>query len=377
MNTEEALIYEWLYDSLWKCKRGKMWKASVSRFVIDGMASVAELTNRISSGKYEPRKPHHFTLYYPKLRPCSSIHISDRVVQRSMNDNVLYPAMTKSFIYDNMACQQGKGTTAAMDRLSRQMHRYFINHGVDGWVLQCDVQGYYRSMVHDDARKCFERKIDKDTVDMCMKWLERQHPNPVGFEPGSQMVQILGISLLDPLDHFIKERLRAKIYLRYMDDFVIICNDRAALYSWKEAISTELGKVHMHLHPAKTKIYPLKDGISILGFTFRLTETGKVIRLIDPKNVKHERKKLYRMAQMVRNGELSKSKMLECYRSWKAHAELGNSYQLLKRMDKYVKALLNAGKEERYESYQTDRNDPAAARAREYAGKGRAAESDH
>lgn len=343
MNTDEALSFDWLYDSLWKCRRGKMWKASVARFVINGITSTLALANEIEAGTYQPRAPHHFTLYYPKLRPCSSIHIRDRVVQRSMNDNILYPAMTKSFIYDNMACQQGKGTTLAMDRLDRQLRRYYISHGnrIDGWVLQCDVQGYYKSMVHEDARQCFERHVDAETVNLCMGWLQRQHPCDKGYEPGSQMVQILGISLLDRLDHFIKERLRAKIYLRYMDDMIIIHDDRAVLEQWRDEISRELEKVHMRLHPTKTRIYPLKQGIRILGFTFRLTDTGKVIRLIDPDNVKHERKKLYRMAQKVKRGEMPESKKRECYRSWKAHAELGNSWQLLQRMDKYYQSLLS------------------------------------
>lgn len=77
-----------------------------------------------------------------------------------------------------------------------------------------------------------------------------------------------------------------------------------------------------------------------MGFTFRLTSTGKVIRIIDPKNVKHERKKLHRMAQLVKTGRMTKAKFNECYSAWKAHADLGNSYKLIQRMDAYVKVLL-------------------------------------
>ncbi len=338
---EYSVTFEALYDSMWKCRRGKMWKASVARFVTHGIEETLKLEEEIACGKYLPRKPHTFTLYYPKLRPCSSTHIRDRIVQRSLNDEVIYPAMTRSFIWDNMACQKGKGTTKAMDRLDHFLHRYYINNGNsnEGWVLQCDVSGYYRNMPHDKARECFARHLDEETLDNSMKWLQRQYPYPVGYEPGSQMVQILGISLLDRMDHAAKERLRAKIYGRYMDDFYVISNDRAFLEEAKQLFAEELRKVGLDLHERKSRIYPLRNGIKVLGFTFRLTSTGKVIRIIDPKNVKHERKKLRRMVNLIAKGEMTREKFEECYTSWKAHARLGNSYLLIRRMDEYVNSL--------------------------------------
>ena len=103
---------------MWKCRCGKLKKAFVARFVTHGIEETLKLEKEIREGTYKPRKPKTFTLTYPKVRPCSSIHIRDRIVQRSLNDNVIYPQMTQSFIWDNMACQKGKGTTKAMDRLN-------------------------------------------------------------------------------------------------------------------------------------------------------------------------------------------------------------------------------------------------------------------
>ena len=154
-----------------------MWKASVARYVLHGIEETLRLEEEIANGEYKPRKPHTFTLTYPKVRPCSSTHIRDRIVQRSLNDNVIYPEMTRSFIWDNMACQKGKGTTKAMDRLDSFLHRVYINNGnsVEGlYVLQSDVHGYYRNMRHSDARACFSRHLDEQTVDQSMKWLQRQ-----------------------------------------------------------------------------------------------------------------------------------------------------------------------------------------------------------
>lgn len=335
---KESIECDALYESMERCKRGKTKKASVARYVLHGVEETLKLNAELKSGKYLPRAPRTFTLTYPKVRPCSSIHIRDRIVQRSLNDNLVYPSMTRSFIWDNMACQKGKGTTRAMDRIDHLLHRYFINYGVNGHVFQFDIKGYYKSMRHKDARKCLLRRLSVEAVDNLEKWLQRQYPYDVGYEPGSQTVQILGIAVPDGLDHKIKNI--AKNYIRYMDDGVIISNSYELLELCKELIAEELAKLGMVLHEKKSKIYPLSKGIKILGFTFHLTDTGKVIRIIDPKNVKHERKKLLRMAHLVAKREMTVRQFYDGYDSWKAHAELGNSSMLLGEMDRYVRTLM-------------------------------------
>ena len=125
-----------------------------------------------------------------------------------------------------------------------------------------------------------------------------------------------------------------------MDDGFVISNSKEFLEECHKMMSEELAKFGMNFHEKKTRIFPLKDGIRILGFTFRLTKTGKVIRILNPETVKHERKKLVRMAHMVHKGEMTKAKYYECYNAWRAHAELGNSYKLIQRMNKYANNLL-------------------------------------
>lgn len=318
-----------------------MWKASVARFVEHGIEETLKLEEQLSNGTYTPRKSHEFELTYPKHRPCSSIHIRDRIVQRSVNDLILYPKMTNSFIWDNFACQKGKGTTKALDRVEAMLHRYYINNGNSnvGFVLRSDIQQYYKSMYHTDAYNCFARKIEQETLDLITTWLNKQYPGDIGYAPGSQMVQILGISLLDPFDHYVKEQLNAEMFERYMDDSYMVSNSHDFLEYCKSKEADKLKDIHLTLHPKKTKIYPLSEGIEFLGFTFKLTNTGKVIRLISPQNVKHERIKLRRMAKLVKSGEMSKHKFFECYGSWKAHAQLGNTHKVVCRMDAYVKSL--------------------------------------
>lgn len=102
------------------------------------------------------------------------------------------------------------------------MHRFYINNGIDGYFLQVDIKKYYPSMKHDVVKELFRKNLEPDVYDIVANILDNQYPADTGYNPGSQMVQIAGISLLDRLDHFIKEKLHIKDYIRVMDDMVLI-----------------------------------------------------------------------------------------------------------------------------------------------------------
>lgn len=317
-----------------------MWKASVSHYILNIVEETTKLESQLKSGKYHSRPLRPFTVQSNgKMRTVMGVAFRDRVYQRSLNDNAIYPQITKSFIYDNGACQKNKGTNFTRDRLACFLQRFYRKHGTKGYVLQCDIKGYYPNMRHDVVKAVFEDHLTPEVYALTEKVLDEQYPGEVGFLPGSQMIQIAGISVLDGLDHYIKEKLHVKYYVRYMDDFVLIHEDPQFLERCREEIAEQLSLIGFELHPKKTRIYPLAEGIKFLGFVFRLTETGKVIRTVLPKNVKLYRKKLRRLVNLAKKGRIPKEKVEECYRSWKAHAERGNSHNLLKRMDAYYKSL--------------------------------------
>ena len=110
---ESVISFDSLYESMWKCKRGVIWKDSVASYCLNGIERTLKLSKDLHNGKYKARPPIHFKITSPKPREIASITFRDRVFQRSLNDNVVYPIMSNSFIYDNFACQKGKGTDAA------------------------------------------------------------------------------------------------------------------------------------------------------------------------------------------------------------------------------------------------------------------------
>lgn len=217
--------------------------------------------------------------------------------------------MTRSFIYDNCACQKGKGTDFARGRLKCHLQRCYRKNGLDAWVLQCDINHYYDNMRHDTTNALFREKLPVEYADRVCRILNEQYLGDTGYNPGSQVVQIAGISVLDRLDHKIKERMHIKYYIRYMDDFILIHHDRNYLIKCMHEIQEELAKIGLELHPKKTKLYRVGKGIPFLGFKFRLTETGKVVMSILGDNVKNEKRKLRKMVKLVVKGRRTKEKI--------------------------------------------------------------------
>lgn len=339
-NLEESIIgFEALYYSMYKCRKGVMWKGSVASFFLNGTERVLQLEKHLKDGTYKASPPVKFKVTSPKEREILSITFKDRVYQRSLNDNNIYPVMSKGFIRDNCACQKGKGTDYARDRMKCFLQKCFRKKGRNLFVLQCDIHGYYPNMRHDVAKKIFKRKLDPYVFARAEKVLDEQYAGDVGFNPGSQMIQIAGISVLDPIDHYIKEVLHIKYYIRYMDDFILLHEDAEYLEECKVKLRIKLSDMGFTFNENKTRVFPLKNGIMFLGFRFVLTDKGKVLMLLNPDNVKRERRKLYRLVSLAKKGERTHSKVDDCYSAWRNHASKGNNYNLILRMDKYYNNL--------------------------------------
>lgn len=327
--------FEDLYESHLKAQRGVIWKGSVARFSLHAVEETEKLVQELNTGTYRPRPPVLFTITKPKRREILAVAYRDRVYQRYINDKLLYPAMTKSFVKENGACQIGKGTKYSMDLFRKNLRRFYINHGLDGWILQIDIEHYYPSMRHDKVKEMFRKKLDDDTYRMVEEVMDGQYEGDVGYNPGSQMVQIAGISFLNGIDHFIKEKLKIKDYIRIMDDMVLIHESRDYLEHCLEEIRKELGLIGLRCHPKKTKIVPIREGIVFMGFRWTLTETGKVILIPKPETVKDFRRSIENLMKLYARGERSRQCVDDSMRSRLAHLEKGNTWKLRRRLIKW------------------------------------------
>lgn len=332
INEEDVIGFDALYESMMKTRKGVLWKDSVAAYYHRGIERTERLSQQLHEDKYKPYPPKHFTVTSPKLREIASIAYRDRVYQRSLNDNAVYPIMTNSFIYDNWACQSGKGTDPARERLKYFLRKYYRKNGDVGYVAQFDVHGYYPNMRHDLTESNFERKLPEWAFRRVKRILNEQYKGSVGYNPGSQLIQIAGISNLDGLDHYIKERLHVKYYIRYMDDLILIHESKEKLERCTVCIINELNKLGFEVNPKKTKIYPLSEGITFLGFTYHLTQTGKIYMIADASKVKSGRKKYRRLVEKSKRGLVPRENVDMSFRTWIDHLSKGNSYHLIQRL---------------------------------------------
>lgn len=347
---ERVCSFKSIYKAMNKCKKNVMWKDSVSGYVKNGLVNCYKLQRQLLNDTYKIDKYSVFTIYEPKKRQIVSTRMKDRVFQRSLCDNYLYDAITKSFIHDNCACQLNKGTGFARDRLACHMQRYFRNHGLDGYVLKCDLSNYFGSTPHSVAKNAvLERTgdiwVNQHTDKIIGSFNQGENPN-VGMGLGSQITQLTQLAVLDKMDHLIKERIGIKQYIRYMDDFILFHPDKEYLKYCLEVISEHVTSLNLTLSAKKTQIFPLKQGVKFLGFTFHLADTGKVIRKLTKENVIHEKKKLKKLKKLADSGVMTKEHVDECYMSWKAHAKQGNTHNLILSMDKFYKNLWKEGNED-------------------------------
>ena len=344
---EKVCSFGELYKAMHECKKNVMWKTSVAGYVKNGLVNCYKLHNQLMDDTYKIDKYSYFTITEPKVRDIVSTRMKDRVFQRSLCDNYLYEKMTKGLIYDNAACQIGGGTDFSMDRLTRHMQKYFKEYGVEGYVLQCDIKGFFGNTRHSVAKDVVNKRVDDEWVKgHVFKVIEsygtKEHPN-MGMGLGSQVTQLVQLAILDDLDHYIKEELGIKLYSRYMDDFILVHHDKEYLKYCRAQIEKKLAVIHLRLNVKKTQLFPLRHGIKYLGFIFYITDTGKVIKKLQRENVTDQRKKLRKLKGLVDQGILTKEHVNKIYESWQSHAKKGNTYTLRRNMDQYYKSLWITG----------------------------------
>lgn len=342
MDYSRAISFEEIYKGLQKCQRGVIWKDSVSRYAMNNLKNTYLLRQSLLNGTYSLSPYVHFTLYEPKKREIVATSIKDRQFQRSLCDNIVYPQITNSFIRDNLACQKGRGVDDALNRFSVHLHRYYRKYGNKGWVLKCDIKQYFPSTPHSVAKKSVSKNISDSRVLSKVFNIIDSFGGDRGIGLGSQVSQLIELAVLNELDHIIKERLKIKHYIRYMDDFILVHPDREVLVNCLKVIHDYLTSLGFILN-RKTQIHPLSQGVLFLKWRFILTSRGKVVRKMHRKSIVRMRRKLRKLKLKLLAQQITIQDVFVSYQSWKAHAKRGNTKSLLRSMDRYYIELF--GKE--------------------------------
>lgn len=338
MDKDIVTDYGNLYRAYKDAKRNKSYNGSCARFQMMSLEGIHMLKEQLERQTYNMAQYNSFKIYEPKERLIESCAFKDKVVQHVFCDNILHPKLKSEFIRTNYAGQKGKGTDFGRDCLKEHMLSFYKKHGLDGWILKCDIRKFFYSIDH---------KVCKDIVDCFFDdeyttWLNHLFIDSVehlGLPLGNQATQIYALLMLSGIDHMITGELGIELYGRYMDDFYLIHHDKKYLGWCLEHIREMVGSLNLELN-GKTQIVPFKNGLRFLGFHHYVTAEGKYIRKLPGDKKRAARKKIIGMAKQVQDGKITADKFYERYNSWKNHALKGNCIKLCHEMDKLVEQEL-------------------------------------
>ena len=332
---EGIASFEALHAAALRAAKGKRAKPSVAAFLANLEKEVLRLERELKNRHYRPGRYTKIEIHDPKHRVVSAAPFRDRVVHHAFCA-VCEPIFERGFIFDSYANRKGKGTHRAVNRYEhfRDRSRY---------VLRCDIFRYFPAIDHEILKADMGRRIacarTLQLADRIIDGSNRQEPVDLHF-PGDDLLtpltrrrglpignltsQFFANVYLDRLDHFCKEVLRAKGYLRYVDDFALFHYDRERLEDWRCRIETYLQGRRLRLHSRKTKILPTSAPASFLGFV--LMPDGR--RRLPEDNVQRFRNRLRGLRDQWKQGTVQEHEVRSRVQSWIAHAEHANTWRL-------------------------------------------------
>ncbi len=335
---EKISSFENLYLASREARLGKRGKESCASFELNIEEELHKLCEEMACKTYRPGAYREFTVYERKPRKISAAPYRDRVVHHALC-RIVEPVFEKSFIHDSYACRVGRGTHAAVNRFTQFCRTY-------RYALKTDIRKYFPSIDHEILLAKISKKIKcKDTL-----WLtgliidgSNKQEEIIDYFPGDDLFtpfarrrgipignltsQFFANIYLNDFDHFIKEKLQYRAYIRYVDDMVFFAHDKRRLWQTARQIEEYLSRERLSIHRAKTTVSPCAEGIDFLGY--RVYPDHRRIRR---DNAQRFERKLRKMAAMYQVGCVSLRQINASVQSWIGHTRHADTFALRKKI---------------------------------------------
>ena len=331
----QIIDFENILTAARKAQKGKRFRSNVLAFNYKLESKLINIQQQLIDKTYQPGAYRTFYIKEPKTRMISAAPYPDRVVHHALC-NIILPIIEPTFIIDSYANRVGFGTHKALKRFTKfaRSSRY---------VLQCDIQKYFPSIDHEILKSLLRRKIKcRDTLwlidtiidnsneqfavvehfdgDDLLTPLERRRGLPIG----NLTSQFFANVYLNGFDHFVKEQLKARKYLRYVDDFALFSDDWGFLAEARLAIEEYLGNnLRLKIHPIKSQLFETKYGANFLGF--RVLPDRIRVRT---ENLRRGKRRLRKIKIDYEQDQINLDRVLQSTQSWFAHIQHGDTWQL-------------------------------------------------
>ncbi len=334
----QLISYENLEKAFKKARKGKSLKGYVIEFEKNLKENLNSLKNELGDFTYKPKPLKKFTVRDPKTRIIHASDFRDRIVHHALC-NIIEPIFDKKFIYDSYANRKGKGVRQAIKRFDYFKRKISINGAkinaadfdnvVLGHVLKADIRHYFDNIGHEILIKTINRIIKDENIIWLIRQILNQHcaTKGKGMPLGNLTSQFFANLYLNDLDYFVKHKLKAKYYIRYVDDFVILHNSKTTLIDYKDKIEKYLINLKLELHPNKSKIISVYQGVNLLGFRIFYYH-----KLIKKSNFKRFKRKLCQKTINLAVGDLNHADFVSGLQGWYGYAMWANTYKLRNRI---------------------------------------------
>lgn len=266
---QDITSIENLFQAWNEFRKGKRKRKDVQIFERNLEDNLFELHGKLRNKTYRHGSYDSFFVHDPKLRHIHKASVEDRIIHHLFY-KYLYELFDKSFIYDSYSCRLEKGTHQGVKRLEKFTRIVSRNYIRGCWALKLDIKKFFASVDHEILKELLRKKVhDKDII-----WLlgEVVDSFPKGIPLGNLTSQIFANIYLNELDQFVKHQLKARYYLRYADDFLILfsCDqyDRLVYHTKLISLIKQFlrDNLKLKLHPRKIILRRLDWGIDFLGY---------------------------------------------------------------------------------------------------------------
>lgn len=283
--------FEALAQAYFDCRRSKRNSKSALAFELNLERNLMHLHTELNNGTYQPGPSTCFVVTRPKHREVWAADFRDRIVHHLLYNQV-GPRIERTFIADSCACIPGRGTLYAAQRLEHKVRSITRNWQRPAHYLKCDLANFFvtidkrvlgqqllaaipeqpwqalaQQILWHDPRESYLLRSPYRLVNRVPqhKRLAAQ-PAYRGLPIGNLSSQFFANVYLNALDQFVKHQLRARHYVRYVDDFVLLHESPQQLNAWREQIEVFLAaRLHARLNPSKTILQPVARGIDFVG----------------------------------------------------------------------------------------------------------------
>lgn len=330
-----------LYKAAKQAARGVAWKASVQRYQADVLRNVMKARRDLLEGRDVCRGFIRFDLWERgKLRHISAVHFSERVVQKSLAQNALVPAISPTLTYDNSANLKGKGTDFAIARMKKQLARFYRKHGADGYILLVDFSDYFARISHGPAKAIVAGALeDRRLVALEHRFIDAQ--GDIGLGLGSEPNQILAVAFPSYIDHFAAEMCGLEATGRYMDDSYYIHESKAYLEVVLMLLEHKCEQCGISINRKKTRIVKLSRGFVFLKKKFSFGENGRIVVRPSRESITRERRKLKKQRKLVDLGMMTPEQVERSYQSWRGGMKKLDAHRTVLSMDALYRKLFS------------------------------------